>query len=187
MDESQNDDFASAIRAPFVTTTLELCTRFGFVVANCTAIRPKLLRDLIALRRLLRDAGAVGLQWIGGSFIEDCERLRQRSPADIDVFSLVFRQADTTQERWDQIVEAVAAIDDSGRHRADYSGVHRYFLDLDRVLYGDVDIITYYFSLFSHSRDHNIQKGFCVIEITSDASEDDDALDWLNTTFGTQP
>jgi hypothetical protein len=72
-------------RSPYRATPLDLCRRFGH-----TPDRRRILQGLMALRAELAAAGlADGFQWINGSFAEDCESSRGRSPGDVDVVSFV--------------------------------------------------------------------------------------------------
>ena len=70
--------------SPHVFTPEEFVTLFG-----TTGHRKLLLKGFFQYRKELRAYGVVGSQWIGGSFVEDCQKLRGREPGDIDVVTLV--------------------------------------------------------------------------------------------------
>tara|TARA_R110002124_G_scaffold26251_1_gene94348 strand:+ start:1026 stop:1610 length:585 start_codon:yes stop_codon:yes gene_type:complete len=73
----------SGDRSPYESDIVELVRRFGF-----SADRRRILRGLIGYRTALAAGGFTqGFQLIDGSFSEDCEGLRRRSPSDIDVLS----------------------------------------------------------------------------------------------------
>ncbi|WP_226635284.1 DUF6932 family protein [Brevundimonas poindexterae] len=70
-------------RSPYESTIVELVERFGF-----SPERRRILRGLIGYRAALAAGGfAEGYQLIDGSFVEDCEALRNRPPGDVDVLS----------------------------------------------------------------------------------------------------
>ncbi len=70
--------------SPHIFTPEEFVTLFG-----TTGNRKLILKGFFQYRKELRAFGVVGSQWIGGSFIEDCQKLRGREPNDIDVVTLV--------------------------------------------------------------------------------------------------
>ena len=51
--------------------------------------RKKLLQGFFKYRRFLRSFRVWGNQWISGSFVEDCMRLRGREPGDIDIVTFL--------------------------------------------------------------------------------------------------
>jgi len=56
-------------RSPYPTTLINFVERFAI-----TAERTKLLQGFLDYRKNLRATGLdSGIQWIGGSFVEDCE------------------------------------------------------------------------------------------------------------------
>src|SRR3546814_15716743 len=51
-----------------------------------------IVRGLLDYRAGLAGIGVVqGFQWIDGSFVEDCETVRQRPPSDVDVVTFAYR------------------------------------------------------------------------------------------------
>jgi hypothetical protein len=68
-------------------------TIFDVVEAFCTSKeRAKLLLGLNKYRKHLFEGGFVnGFQWIDGSFVENVEMTRNKSPQDIDVFTFFER------------------------------------------------------------------------------------------------
>jgi hypothetical protein len=75
--------------SPYVTTCTEIVRRFGI-----SRERLVILRGLLDYRAALSSIGIVhGFQWIDGSFVEDCETIRQRPPGDVDVVTFAYRPA----------------------------------------------------------------------------------------------
>ena len=73
--------------APYKTNFSEVVQRYGE-----TPERLAILEGLLAYRAALRGAGIInGFQWLDGSFVEDCEKNRNRPPTDIDIITFSFR------------------------------------------------------------------------------------------------
>ncbi len=67
----------------------EIVRRFG-----TSAERLAILRGLLDYRAAMAGVGVVhGFQWLDGSFVEDCETIRQRPPGDIDIVTFASRPA----------------------------------------------------------------------------------------------
>jgi hypothetical protein len=156
-------------RSPYCATPLALCRRFGH-----TPDRRRILQGLMALRAELSAAGlADGFQWINGSFVEDSESTRGRSPGDVDVVRFV-GLGDAMRQR--QLIAS---------HRVlFYSQEAKAWFQVDHYLIAtDVDLdaeqarrVAYWYSLWSHRREDQRWKGFVELSLSDD---DTDAIDWL--------
>jgi hypothetical protein len=129
--------------------------------------RKSLLRSLFQYRKALRDFGFTGFQWIDGSFVEDVEQTRGRSPADIDLISHIFRPEGLwNAELWDAFVgEHMNALVPQG------TGLHCFILDLMQPPESVVSQAVYWFGLFSHQRDTALWKGLVQIELDVDDAQ----------------
>lgn len=159
---------SSTSMAPYQATMLELAQAF------CTSPeRSEILLGLIAYRDNLRAAGITqGFQWIAGSFLEDCENQRQRSPKDIDVVTFARRPPSAqSQQDWLVFYGAHTHLFDQSvtqdQHKCD-----AYYVDLYLPPEFVVSRSRFWFGLFSHQRDTYIWKGLLELPL---ASNDDDA------------
>ena len=76
----------SLYRSPYTVSILHLVARFGN-----TEPRRRLLTGPLNFRAELNRADITqGFQWIDGSFVENVEVTRDRSPADIDVVTFYY-------------------------------------------------------------------------------------------------
>lgn len=149
-------------RSPYPATVLELVDTF------CTSSeRAEILRGFIAYRGALRGIGFTsGLQWVDGSFVENCERVRGRAPSDIDVVSLLRRPANVIQDvLWEAFVQAHGpTLFNSGwtknNHRCD-----AYYIDLDADPTVMALTTAYWIGLFSHQRTSMRWKGLVQVEL----------------------
>lgn len=77
-------DPTSHARSPYTVSLLDVMTRFGN-----TETRRDLLQRWLDFRAALHRLGITrGFQWIDGSFVENIEQTRNRSPNDIDLVTL---------------------------------------------------------------------------------------------------
>lgn len=165
------DATMSAGRSPYRTTLVDLVTRFGG-----TAHRRRLLQGLLDYRDALRVLGIThGCQWVGGSFMEDCERQRGREPQDIDLLTFIEPPpAFATFSDWQAHIvaneQAFAGLTSPASKSA--YGCDAYFLELYAPPMTVVASTHYWFGLFSHSRGLE-WKG--LVEIPLAASSGDDA------------
>jgi hypothetical protein len=158
------DPAISSAMAPYSVTLSEVVARF----AN-TPDRIEIFRGLLGYRQLLRDAGITdGFQWIDGSYVEDCERNRGRSPSDIDLVTFAKRPSGCADKTiWGDFVKKNAAlftpIEIKRQHRCD-----AYFVDLDLPGETIVANTKYWFGLFSHQRSSFLWKGLLTIPLQAD-------------------
>lgn len=150
--------------APYATTMLEIAQTFGN-----TEPRKDLLRGLINYRDELRNRGIAGSQWLAGSFLEDCERLRARPPSDIDLVTFGYRP--TTHEDDPDWMSFV----DSNRlvlfHRETVKNSFKcdaFYVDMHLHPEMLVSSSRYWFGLFSHQRDSHTWKGIVSIPLHDD-------------------
>lgn len=144
--------------------------------------RRDLLENLFEYRRRLRSVGVEGIQWLDGSFTEDCERLKGRSPGDIDLMNLVF-----SPDRERLGTEGVRLLMDRAFIKESYhlDVMQPFPLGLDgygRPMVG-LHGLTYFFSLFSHARPEPygipVWKGMIELALSSDDNEDREAIQLL--------
>lgn len=157
-------------RSPYSATMHELVERF------CTSSdRAKLLKGLNEYRKHLHSGGFVtGTQWIDGSFVEDVERTRRRSPNDIDVVTLYHRpikyQADPMAWASDYVAHLRGKYFDTHSMKPVYY-CDTYDIDLDAGARSIVRNSTYWVGLFSDMRGNGAKKGIIEVGLAPDAME----------------
>jgi hypothetical protein len=152
-------------RSPYVATGEQL------VQAFCTsAERAAILRGFFQFREALRANGLTeGLQWVDGSFVENCEAVKGRPPGDVDVVSLIHRPANAKDDAtWTQFVhDRSATLFDSQWAKNTYS-CDSYFIDLDAPPQFLAQNAAYWFGLLSHQRDTFRWKGMVQVALDAD-------------------
>jgi hypothetical protein len=139
-----------------------------------TSDRRMILRGLLRFRAELREVGICGgFQWLDGSFFEDVEETRGRSPNDIDVVTFCELGDEASQQaRYDespQLFDHVAA-------KLNFS-VDNYFIELGATLARDsVRTIGYWYSMWSHRREDQRWKGFVEVDLGADGDAEALAL-----------
>jgi hypothetical protein len=156
-----------ALMSPYPTSLVKIVERFGK-----SPVRVGILQGLMAYRKALAGVGlSEGFQWLGGSFLEDIERIERRDPHDLDIATFCKRP---TSYRDDQAWENFAKehIDLFGQRvsRIAYR-CHCNFVDLDSPPDNIVSHTRYWFGLFSHRRE-GIWKG--MLQVPLRLSQDDD-------------
>lgn len=167
------DGESRANRAPWK------CTMFEFAQRFCTSRpRQRHLLGLLALRADIRGAGFRGVQWVNGSFIEDCQARRARSPeqspddiepGDIDVLTIFQPPTGILN---DELFEMVRTYFDGPTTKSRY-GCDSFPLSLRDPPMTIARLAAYWFGLFSHAKTDGAHKGPC--EIVLDDRSDDDA------------
>ncbi len=150
--------------SPYPCTILELVQRFSY-----SPERKSILEGLLEFRKLLSSIGLQGQQWIDGSFLEDVEGMRSRPPGDIDVVSFVWAPVDLLQLQF-AIAQAAPQILSPAWVKASYK-VDHFLVSLGSNPWLVVNSATYYYGLFSHTRD-SIWKGMVVVPFGNSADED---------------
>lgn len=158
---------ASARRAPYVVTMIEVVERYAF-----SKQRRTILRGLLALRRGLSAAGMTeGFQWLDGSFVEDVETHRSRPPADIDVVSFV-PLGDAAQQR--ALLSRYPDFFVPAKTKKRFY-VDAYYRNLDDPHdQNTVRWTAYWYSMWAHRRGDQLWKGF--LEVPLSAGDDDEAM-----------
>jgi hypothetical protein len=144
-------------RSPYDATMSEVIDHFG-----TSADRLAILLGLLDYRRELYNHRIVeGFQWLDGSFMEDVETLRGRSPNDVDVVTFFRLPAGQTQ----------ISLLDQARHLFDVEytkenyRVDAYPMVLDEPMEErQVHQVSYWYSMWSHTRDRN-WKGFVRVDL----------------------
>lgn len=151
-------------RSPYEATANELVERFGI-----SAERGAVLQGLLEYRAALRNLGLVeGFQWIGGSYVEDCESIRSRAPNDVDVVTFVYRpNSYDDNHQWQTFVTANINLFSTQTAKADYR-CDAYFVELGAEPETIVDRSIYWYGLFSHQRDTARWKGMVQVNLVSD-------------------
>ena len=161
---TSSDPTAPSARSPFQATMLEVVERF------CTSPdRARLLKGLNGYRKHLHSAGFVsGFQWVDGSFVENVEVLRKRSPSDIDLVTLYHRplRYNGLHQRWvsDYEKHLRGRYFDSNRMKPIF-GCDTYDIDLDTGPRALLRNSTYWSGLFSDMRGSGAKKGFIEIPL----------------------
>lgn len=160
-------------RSPYVIELPVLIDRF-----STSPERIAILYGLLRFRAALHQAGIVsGFQWLDGSFLEDVERLEERSPRDMDVVNFVYL-ADLNQEA---LISQHRALFNPAETKRAYA-IDAYFVEIGGVLDKNaVRRVSYWYSMWSHRRDGS-WKGFVQVDI--DPAPDADARATLDSHRG---
>ncbi len=140
--------------------------------------RVAILRGLISYRAALRAAGIqFGLQWIDGSFTENCEGVKGRPPGDVDVVNLLRRPAHARDiEEWEAFLMGNMPLFDPQQTKPAFH-CDAYFIDLDIDQVSMVKQASYWFGLFSHQRDSFRWKGLVQIDLMEEDADASAILD----------
>ncbi len=149
------------------------CSIEEFVSRFCTTPeRAELLKGFNAYRLHLLNGGFTdGYQWVNGSFVQDCEALRNRAPNDIDI--VTFNYLPKQYQMMD--------VYDLNRNAAYYFGdkmkerfhCDTHFVDLSFKA-SRVDASKEYWKYeFGRTRDHDlsVSKGFIQLNLMRDRNE----------------
>lgn len=165
---------SSPERSPYRVPLADFVARFAI-----SPERMKILDGLLKFRAKLHEIGIIsGFQWLDGSFLEQIELLESRSPNDIDV--VTFFEMPTGENQLSLLRKSKSLFDQQALKKK-YS-VDGYFSELGQPVDAlHVQIITYWYSMWSHRRD-GLWKGFVQVDLAP--SEDDDARAVLNISGG---
>ena len=169
-----------ALRSPYRATMTELVQRFA-----TSSKRAAILRGFTQYRKELRRVGfSEGFQWIDGSFVEACELVKGRPPADIDIVSVVRRPEDHADETaWQAFINAHGdTLLDQAHCKKVYS-CDAYFIDLDIAPQLVSEQSAYWFGLFSHQRDTFRWKGLVQVDLHCDDGAAMDVLMGIEATW----
>jgi hypothetical protein len=150
-------------RSPYQTTLVDVAKTFGR-----TSTRRELLRGLIAYRKLLRELGFRGFQWLDGSFVE----YGSIEPKDIDVLTFIQAKPDLSSIQPNNR-ELLAGAPAKQAFTCD-----AYFLELDVPAPAPLLVkrSCYWYSLFSHRRSTFEWKGLIEVALGEEFQDDDDAI-----------
>jgi hypothetical protein len=145
----------------------------------CTsAHRVKLFTGLIAYRQKLAALGMKGWQWLDGSFCEDVESNRGKSPSDIDIVTLLIRPASAlAPTAFSALVSSNVHLFDRTQVKAQYY-CDPFFVDVGLPTFQTMGQLTYYFGLFTHQRVSYLWKGILQVPLIGD---DSDAETYINS------
>lgn len=149
--------------SPYPTDTSELVATFA-----TSPTRISILEDLISYRQDLRSLGITqGFQWIDGSFVEDVETTRGRPPKDLDLVTFAYRPASVSSEAsWRTFVTTNGQkLQGVGRPL-----LHAFYFDLHLPPHYLVNIVSYWFGLFSHQRTTFLWKGMLLLDLSTSDS-----------------
>lgn len=148
-------------RSPYKISLLDFYKRFVKVSPE----RKKLLDGLIAFRSEMHSLGVTeGFQWIDGSFLENIEKIENRSPNDIDTVVFVEGYSTDNVEGIIQFISDKRAI----KEQFNIDFYHEWITELTpRQL---VDVSVYWYGMWSHTRNQQ-WKGFIQIDLNPDEDE----------------
>jgi hypothetical protein len=133
-----------------------------------TTARAELIRGLLDLRRRLHEEGIVeGWQWLCGSFVEECEPMRGRSPTDIDLVTF----GDLAPLSDEVVNELFGGPDSKPKYRCDSFAID--LVSLRETPRYTLETLTYFLQFFSHTRDRE-WKG--ILEVPLCEADDAQAL-----------
>lgn len=154
----------SAAMAPYKASITELATEFA-----STPERIAILTGLLDFRLEMRSAGiSEGFQWIDGSFLEDCEKLRGRPPNDVDLVTFARRPHHHQQQaEWQTFIQTNRKLFDRKAIKATYF-CDAFFVDLFLPPEAIVSRSRYWFGLLSHQRSTYLWKGLIEVPLIDD-------------------
>ncbi|MBF0240398.1 MAG: hypothetical protein HQM12_22060 [SAR324 cluster bacterium] len=137
--------------------------------------RIAILQGLLAYRKELYRCGVVkGFQWLNGSFMEQIEDIENRPPNDIDVVTFFYVPENLDQQ---SLMGRNGDLFDPKKTKSKFS-VDSYSFILGRPMEKHhIKLIAYWYSLWSHRRDHT-WKGFVQVEL--DPREDETTVKILD-------
>lgn len=151
-------------RSPYIASLSELIRRFAI-----SPQRIEILRGLLRYRAALNRAGVTaGFQWLNGSFVEDKETLLGTAPSDIDVVTFF------------HLPDGISELEFAAAHRQLFSPEQtkaEFHVDAYGEVLGRpitplaVRKISYWYSMWSHTRSSFVWKGFIQVDISR--GEDD--------------
>lgn len=143
-------------RSPYPTNLETFVDRFA-----TTQARSALLKGFLTYRNHLHKIGLTeGLQWVGGSFVENCEVIRSRPPGDIDVVTFL-RPLDDEQE-WNDLIKNNNDLLMNAGHTKKNFQCDAYTSEINDEMLED---IAYYLTMFSHQRDTEVWKGIIQLDL----------------------
>lgn len=156
--------------SPYPVTALQFVQKYA-----TSTDRIAILKGLFQYREKLRNSGIVnGFQWIDGSFVEDVEKIRGRSPADIDLVTFAHRPLEhNNQSAWEEFFKNNLDLFKPDLTKSLFK-CDAFYVDLSLAASHAeyiVDSTRYWFGLFSHQRESSLWKGMLQIEINCNDKE----------------
>lgn len=172
------DGTSTATRAPWQCTIVEFVRRF------CTSEpRREILLGFLRYRAALRAAGVEGVQWLDGSFVENCEARRtdKRPPGDIDVVTVFDWPAAVDPKDSSAIAafEAACAPLFGGPAVKPTFRCDAYPLALFEPPYLVARQAAFWVGLFSHAKGDGAHKGLCEVLLDGSDAEDKVATEYV--------
>ncbi|RZU98544.1 DUF6932 family protein [Spiribacter vilamensis] len=157
----------AAAMAPFRVSITDLVSGFAG-----SPERDAIMRGLLDYRaELVRSGIQSGFQWIAGSFVEDCESNRNRSPADVDIVTFARRPPGRKQySDWAAFCRENSDLFKRSVIKANYS-CDAFFIDLEIPAEMVVSYSRFWFGLFSHQRETYLWKGILQVPLVGDDSQ----------------
>lgn len=161
-----SDPTKQAAMSPYQASITELATVFAI-----TPERVAIFIGLLDFRKKLRNLGIDnGFQWIDGSYLEDCERVRNRPPKDVDLVTFAHRPNQCKSDSdWRTFVMANQDIFNRNIVKATYS-CDAFYVDLFLPPEAIVSRSRYWFGLFSHQRSTFLWKGMVEVPLNDNDS-----------------
>ena len=155
--------------SPYKSNVVDLVTRFGI-----SKRRLEILYGFIMFRRRLFQVGLKrGFQWINGSFVQ----ILDREPNDIDVVTIF--HSSLSRHNFKSMVAYYSSLFHSVLTKRNYE-TDAYFVDAAIYDYYNFSrMITYWFGLFSHTREGFIWKGIIEIPLPNSDKECDAELEYI--------
>lgn len=160
------DAAARGWRSPYDVGVVDVVERFATSVRRC-----EILHGWLRYRDRLHALGFIdGFQWLDGSF---CEHLAAREPNDVDLVTFYSKPPNvdlaSLAANHPELVFPKRA---KPRYLCDV-----YFVELHAGGYADPELVTYWYSLFSHRRADLTWKG--ILQVPLAPAHDADALNIL--------
>lgn len=157
--------------SPYKCTTIELVQRFA-----TTDERKEIFKKFLEFRgELQRQGMQVGYQWLDGSFLENIETRKSRSPRDLDLLTIFWGYSVSFLN---QLVTKFPAFMKPEISKRDFKLDH-FPIMADELPQATVENTRYWIQLLSHRRD-GIWKGMLHIELNT-PTEDQAAMDYLKS------
>ena len=162
----QGNDPTQRGGSPYKTDLLTVASRLAQ-----SDERKEILKGLLRYRAALSAIGInAGFQLVDGSFTEDCENNRGRSPSDVDLVTFAYLPVPPSEVG--DFVSAYQTLFDPILVKREYK-CDAFFVDLAKDSRLVVDDTLYWYGLFSHQRETYLWKGMLKIPLVAD-----DALVW---------
>ena len=149
-------------RSPYLMTLDEAADFFV-----TTKTRLDIFRGFVRYRKALHDIGiSKGFQWLNGSFVEQVEMMRKKSPKDTDVVTFAYLPQDCNNQS--DLLGRNPDLFNFSTTKANFQ-VDGYMVFLgDPMTAEAVRQVSYWYSLWSHQRDTYAWKGFIQIDLSLD-------------------